>query len=118
MTNKGRDRNASQRLRTSVVPACPDFRRAGFRPELSRPSRHADRAVARGRLYRRCVALRSLADTTSKYLGQRIVIDNRPGAAGTIGPTWLAKNGKPDGYVVSQMPITVFRLPHMTKVDF
>ncbi len=64
------------------------------------------------------VALRALADTTSKYLGQRIVIDNRPGASGTIGPTWLARNGKPDGYVVSQMPITVFRLPHMTKVDF
>lgn len=64
------------------------------------------------------VALRSLADTTSKHLGQRIVIDNRPGASGTIGPTWLARNGKPDGYVVAQMPITVFRLPHMTKVDF
>jgi tripartite-type tricarboxylate transporter receptor subunit TctC len=30
----------------------------------------------------------------------------------------MAKNGKPDGYVVSQLPITVFRLPHMTKTEY
>ena len=64
------------------------------------------------------VAMRALAETTSKHLGQRVIVENRPGAAGTIGPGWIAKNGKPDGYVVSQMPITVFRLPHMTKTDF
>lgn len=64
------------------------------------------------------VALRALAETTSKYLGQRIIIENRPGAAGTIGPAYMAKNAKPDGYVVSQIPLTVFRLPHMTKTDF
>ena len=64
------------------------------------------------------VALRSLADTTSKHLGQRVVVENRAGASGTIGPAWMAKNGKPDGYVVSQIPITVFRLPHMTKTEF
>jgi tripartite-type tricarboxylate transporter receptor subunit TctC len=46
------------------------------------------------------------------------VIENKPGAAGTIGPAWMARNGKPDGYVVAQMPITVFRMPHMTKTDF
>jgi tripartite-type tricarboxylate transporter receptor subunit TctC len=56
--------------------------------------------------------MRALAEATSKHLGQRVIVENRPGAAGTIGPAWLARNGKPDGYVVSQMPITVFRLPH------
>jgi tripartite-type tricarboxylate transporter receptor subunit TctC len=64
------------------------------------------------------VAMRSLAEATSKHLGQRIVIENRGGASGTLGATWLARNGRPDGYVVTQMPITVFRLPHMTKTDF
>ncbi|MGZ5091945.1 MAG: tripartite tricarboxylate transporter substrate binding protein [Burkholderiales bacterium] len=64
------------------------------------------------------VAMRALAEATSKHLGQRVVVENRAGAAGTIGPAWMAKNGKSDGYVVSQMPITVFRLPHMTKTDF
>jgi tripartite-type tricarboxylate transporter receptor subunit TctC len=62
--------------------------------------------------------MRALADTTAKHLGQRVTVENRGGASGTLGATWLAKNGKPDGYVVSQMPITVFRLPHMTKTDF
>jgi tripartite-type tricarboxylate transporter receptor subunit TctC len=64
------------------------------------------------------VAMRALAEATSKHLGQRINVENRPGASGTIGPAWMAKNGKPDGYVVSQLPITVFRLPHMTKTEY
>jgi tripartite-type tricarboxylate transporter receptor subunit TctC len=64
------------------------------------------------------VAMRALADATAKHLGQRIVIDNRAGASGTIGPSSMAKNARPDGYTVSQMPITVFRLPHMTKTEF
>jgi tripartite-type tricarboxylate transporter receptor subunit TctC len=64
------------------------------------------------------VAMRALAEATGKHLGQRFIVENRPGAAGTIGPAWMARNAKPDGYVVSQMPITVFRLPHMTKTDF
>src|SRR4051812_34057516 len=64
------------------------------------------------------IAMRALADATSKHLGQRVTVENRGGASGTLGAAWLARNGKPDGYVVSQMPITVFRLPHMTKTDF
>jgi tripartite-type tricarboxylate transporter receptor subunit TctC len=64
------------------------------------------------------VAMSALAEATGKHLGQRFIVENRPGAAGTIGPAWMARNAKPDGYVVSQMPITVFRLPHMTKTDF
>jgi tripartite-type tricarboxylate transporter receptor subunit TctC len=53
------------------------------------------------------VAMRALAEATGKHLGQRLIVENRPGAAPTIGPAWMARNGKPDGYVVSQMPITV-----------
>ena len=64
------------------------------------------------------VALRALAEATSKHLGQRVTVENRAGASGTIGPAWMAKNAKPDGYVVSQIPITVLRLPHMTKTEF
>jgi tripartite-type tricarboxylate transporter receptor subunit TctC len=64
------------------------------------------------------VAMRALAESTSKHLGQRIIIENRAGAGGTIGPTYVAKNAKPDGYTITQIPITVFRLPHMTKVEF
>src|SRR4051812_11730722 len=32
------------------------------------------------------IAIRALAQATEKHLGQSIVIENRPGAAGTLGP--------------------------------
>ena len=64
------------------------------------------------------LAVRALADATQKHLGQPIVIDNKPGASGTLGPAQMAANAKPDGYTIAQIPITVFRLPFMTKVTF
>lgn len=64
------------------------------------------------------LAMRALAEAAGKHLPQRFVIENRPGASGTLGASFLAQNAKPDGYTVSQMPITVFRLPHMGKTAF
>jgi hypothetical protein len=42
------------------------------------------------------VAMRALAEATGKHLGQRVIVENRPGAAGTIGPAWMSRNGKLD----------------------
>ena len=64
------------------------------------------------------VALRALATATEKYLGQSIVVENRAGANGTLGPANMAATAKPDGYTISQLPITVFRQPFMTKTSF
>ena len=64
------------------------------------------------------IGLRALATATEKHLGQSIVIENRGGAGGTLGPGQMAANSKPDGYTVSQLPITVFRYPFMTKTTF
>jgi tripartite-type tricarboxylate transporter receptor subunit TctC len=64
------------------------------------------------------VVMRALATATEKHLGQSIVIDNRGGAAGTLGPAQMAANAKPDGYTVAQIPITVFRYPFMRKTSF
>ncbi len=61
------------------------------------------------------IALRALATATSKHLNQTIVVENRPGAGGTLGAAALA-NARPDGYTLSQMPISVFRIPFMQKV--
>ena len=63
------------------------------------------------------VAGRALAEATSKYLGQPVIVENRPGATGTLGAAALV-NAKPDGYTVSMIPITVLRLPHMENVAF
>ena len=64
------------------------------------------------------IGLRALATATEKHLGQSIVIENRGGAAGTLGGAQMAANAKPDGYTISQIPITIFRLPYMGKTAF
>src|SRR5438552_16328863 len=64
------------------------------------------------------VALRALATATEKHLGQSIVIENRGGAGGTLGPSQMAASAKPDGYTIAQLPITVFRLPFIAKTSF
>ena len=63
------------------------------------------------------LAMRALATSTEKYLGQPIVIENKPGAAGTLGASAMI-TAKPDGYTVTQIPITVFRYPHMAQVGY
>ena len=61
------------------------------------------------------VGMRALASATEKYLKQKIMIENRPGAAGVLGPQQVAQNAAPDGYTLAQIPITVFRFPFMHK---
>jgi len=62
--------------------------------------------------------LRKFAEVASKYVGQTIIIENKPGAGGMLGPGVMAKTQKPDGYVLSQLPVGAFRIPHMQKVDW
>lgn len=64
------------------------------------------------------IAMRAIADAASKTLGQPVVVDNKPGASGTLGPATMAATGKPDGYVLSQIPISVIRIPFMQKTSF
>ena len=61
---------------------------------------------------------RALVDVMSKHLGQPVVIDNKPGAAGTLGPATMVATAKPDGYTISHIPVTVLRLPSMQKVTW
>jgi tripartite-type tricarboxylate transporter receptor subunit TctC len=61
--------------------------------------------------------MRALATATEKYLGQPIVIENKPGAGGTLGAQAMTA-ARPDGYTLTQIPITVFRLPHTTKAGY
>ena len=63
------------------------------------------------------IAMRALAEATGKYLGQPVIIDNKPGASGTLGAGAML-TARPDGYTLTQVPISVFRLPHVEKVPF
>ena len=64
------------------------------------------------------IQARALAQLASKELGQPIVIENRPGLSGTLGPASVAQRSAPDGYTLAVLPGTLFRVPHMAKVSY
>jgi tripartite-type tricarboxylate transporter receptor subunit TctC len=64
------------------------------------------------------IYFRKLGEITARHLGQPLVIENRPGGSGMNGPATMAKTARPDGYTISQLAISAFRMPHMQKVDW
>ncbi|MDB5744961.1 MAG: hypothetical protein JWR68_3276 [Polaromonas sp.] len=63
------------------------------------------------------ITMRALADNASKILGQPVVIDNKPGAGGTL-PAQQLQSAPPDGYTIGQVPLGVFRLGYTTKINW
>lgn len=57
---------------------------------------------------------RALANVASKYLGQPIVVENKPGASGTIG-THYVLTSKPDGYTLLTTSSGFFDKPFSTR---
>lgn len=64
------------------------------------------------------LTVRAMAEVAAKHLGQPIIVENKAGASGTLGPATMAATAKPDGYTLAQMPITVYRLPMMQKTSW
>jgi tripartite-type tricarboxylate transporter receptor subunit TctC len=64
------------------------------------------------------IYFRKLGEVAARHLGQPLVIDNKPGGSGMNGPATMAKTARPDGYTISQLAISAFRMPHMQKVDW
>jgi tripartite-type tricarboxylate transporter receptor subunit TctC len=63
------------------------------------------------------VTMRVLAENASKILGQSVIIENKPGAGGTL-PAQGLQTAQPDGYTLAQIPLGVFRLPYTTKITW
>jgi len=63
------------------------------------------------------ITMRQLAENAGKILGQPVVVDNKPGAGGTL-PAQMLQSAAPDGYTVVQIPLGVFRLPYTTKITW
>ena len=61
------------------------------------------------------LSLRVLAELAGRHLGQRIIIENRGGAGGTLAMPVL-QQAAPDGYTIAQMPQPVFRAPWVQRV--
>lgn len=61
------------------------------------------------------LTLRLLAELASRHLGQKVHVENRAGAGGTLVMPIL-QQAAPDGYTIAQMPQPVFRAPWTQKV--
>ena len=63
------------------------------------------------------LTLRLLAELAARTLGQKIIIENRAGAGGTLAMPVL-QQAAPDGYAIAQMPQPVFRAPWVQRVNW
>ena len=63
------------------------------------------------------VQMRAFAEAATRHLGQTVLIENRPGAGGTLPAANIAR-ARPDGYLVGQIPLPVLRLPHMQRMTY
>lgn len=61
---------------------------------------------------------RIVGNIVSEQLGQSVIIENKPGAGGTLGPGSMGLTAKPDGYTIAQYPLSMLRTPLMNKVDW
>lgn len=63
------------------------------------------------------ITMRILGDLAARHLGQAVVVENRPGAAGTlVGPA--LRTAPADGYTIGQLPITVYRAALQRKLGW
>ena len=60
---------------------------------------------------------RLLTDKLQAVLGQPVVVENKPGAGGTL-PAQALQGTSADGYTLAQIPLGVFRLPYTTKINW
>ena len=63
------------------------------------------------------ITMRALAEGASKVLGQPVIVDNKPGAGGSL-PAQALQTAPADGYTLAQIPLGVFRLPYTTKMTW
>jgi tripartite-type tricarboxylate transporter receptor subunit TctC len=63
------------------------------------------------------VHIRLLGETAGPKLGQQILVDSRPGAAGTLAPAMLL-NARADGHQLACMSINSLRYPHYQQTNW
>jgi tripartite-type tricarboxylate transporter receptor subunit TctC len=61
--------------------------------------------------------MRILAELAGRQLGQKVLIENRGGAGGTLVMPVL-QHAAPDGYTIGQLPQPVFRAPWIQKLNW
>jgi tripartite-type tricarboxylate transporter receptor subunit TctC len=64
------------------------------------------------------IVLRAFAEAAQKHLGQPIIVENKAGGGGSVGPAQMAATAKADGYTISQMPDGVYRMQITQKTTY
>ena len=111
--------------RTALLFASLLIAAAGINPvgAQSWPARTITTVVPLGAGSASDVIARLVMDQVSKQIGQPIVVENRPGAGGTIGASLVAKSA-PDGYTIlcygalASAHALYAKLPYDTLKDF
>ena len=103
--------------RRTLIALCTAVTLAG--PELAQafPTRPIKLVIAFPAGGPTDITMRALADGASKALGQPVVVENKPGAGGTL-PAQALQTAPADGYTLAQIPLGVFRLPYTTKINW
>jgi tripartite-type tricarboxylate transporter receptor subunit TctC len=63
------------------------------------------------------VTMRALAEAASRRLPHPIVVENRPGAANTLGAQAVAR-ARPDGYLLTQLPASAVRVQILQRLPY
>ncbi|MFC5521779.1 Bug family tripartite tricarboxylate transporter substrate binding protein [Polaromonas jejuensis] len=104
-------------LQSAAALAAPALASFGVAQAQSFPSRPIKLLVAFPAGGPTDITMRSLADNASKILGQPVIVENKPGAGGTL-PAQQLQSAQADGYTVAQIPLGVFRLGYTTKINW
>ena len=104
-------------LQSAAALAAPTLAPFGVAQAQSFPSRPIKLLVAFPAGGPTDITMRSLADNASKILGQPVIVENKPGAGGTL-PAQQLQTSAADGYTLAQIPLGVFRLPYTTKINW
>ena len=106
-----------QLLQSAAALALPALSAVGLAQAQSFPVRPIKLIVAFPAGGPTDITMRSLADNASKILGQTVIVENKPGAGGTL-PAQQLQGAAPDGYTLAQIPLGVFRLGYTTKINW
>lgn len=90
---------------------------SGAQPGLPYPSRPITLIVPWPAGGATDISMRLLGDIAGRALGVPVVVENKPGAAGTLVAPAL-RAAAPDGYTIGQLPLTLYRFPFQQKVSW
>jgi tripartite-type tricarboxylate transporter receptor subunit TctC len=89
-----------------------------FAAESSYPTKPIEVIVGYGPGGGTDLGARGIAEDARKYLGQNLIVVNKPGGAGRVAMTLLAKSN-PDGYTLGGVTDTsIILTPHLEKVPY